>query len=86
MKFEPLAITIKLDLITLNVIKVIACYCCIVCASILFSNTAFAQKPVDISDNVSQHILSYGEISYLEDHSNKLTIDDILKPDVKCTV
>lgn len=63
-------------------IKVIACYCSIIFACGWFSGAVFAQKPVEINDNIPQHILSYGELSYLEDWSNNLTIEDILRPEV----
>ncbi len=43
---------------------------------------AYGQNAVEISDKVTQHIFSYGEIQYLEDTSGNLTLNDILKPSI----
>lgn len=48
--------------------------------SVLFSGPAIAQQVVLTNDHVPHHILSYGEIEYLEDPNGVLTLGDILKP------
>ncbi|MEN0053956.1 MAG: 7TM diverse intracellular signaling domain-containing protein [Mucilaginibacter sp.] len=40
-------------------------------------NPVFGQKTININSTVHQHIFNGAEIEYLEDNSNKLTIDDI---------
>lgn len=39
-----------------------------------------AQQPVAVSDEVDQHIFTYGEIEYLEDPGGKLTIAELQSP------
>lgn len=55
----------------------------VVCSSLLLTiNLTFAQKVVAVNDKVPHYIFSYGEIEYLEDKTNVLTLTDILKPSV----
>lgn len=46
------------------------------------SHTLMAQNVVDINDNVPHHIFQYGEIEYLEDPANKLTLDQVRTPEL----
>ncbi|WP_133574824.1 7TM diverse intracellular signaling domain-containing protein [Pedobacter metabolipauper] len=48
----------------------------------IFIQKSSAQQPVIINDQVEHHIFSYGEIEYLEDKNNALTIADVLLPDL----
>jgi len=47
---------------------------------VLNSRHSSAQDVVKIDDNVAQHMFSYGEIEYLEDRNNTITINDVLSP------
>ncbi|KIO78595.1 chromosome partitioning protein ParA [Pedobacter lusitanus] len=53
----------------------------VVCLFLLLNvSHAFAQKAVLVNDKIPHYIFSYGEIEYLEDKTNVLTLNDILKP------
>jgi hypothetical protein len=49
---------------------------------IITSSGSHAQNVVRIDDNVPHHILSYGEIEYLEDPANKLSLTDVQKSEI----
>lgn len=48
----------------------------------LLNQPLHAQQVVEINDKVPHHIFAYAEIEYLEDKTNALTFDDILKPEI----
>lgn len=48
--------------------------------SVLINRPLLAQQVVLTADHVPHHILSYGELEYLEDPRGVLTLRDILKP------
>ena len=55
----------------------------VLCVFLLLTiHLAFAQKVVAVNDKIPHYIFSYGEIEYLEDKTNVLTLKDILKPSV----
>jgi hypothetical protein len=49
---------------------------------LLAFTSASAQSPVEIKDNVDQHIFTYNEIEVLKDATGKLTLQDIQLPDI----
>ncbi|HEU4555615.1 MAG TPA: 7TM diverse intracellular signaling domain-containing protein [Chitinophaga sp.] len=40
----------------------------------------YAQQPVTITNNLDQHIFTFGEVQYLEDTSGRLTIGEVSSP------
>ncbi|PTS92324.1 chromosome partitioning protein ParA [Pedobacter sp. HMWF019] len=46
------------------------------------SHRLIGQEVVAVRDHMPHHIISYGEIDYLEDKSNVLTLEDVLKPSI----
>ncbi|MDO7742440.1 MAG: hypothetical protein MUP99_01665, partial [Pedobacter sp.] len=50
--------------------------------SAVFHHHAIAQQPVRIVDQQPHHFISFAEMEYLEDKTNKLTFNDILRSDV----
>lgn len=48
---------------------------------LLWPCTAVAQLPVSINDSIQQYIFSFGEIEYLEDADEILTIDQVSSPE-----
>lgn len=49
----------------------------------LASTICLAQPAVPINDNIRQHIFAFQEIEYFEDHTGKVTLDDVLTPEVQ---
>ncbi|MDB5019903.1 MAG: chromosome partitioning protein ParA, partial [Pedobacter sp.] len=49
---------------------------------LLAFTSASAQSPVEIKDNVDQHIFTYNEIEVLKDATGKLTLQDLQNEDI----